>query len=248
MSGRLGRVGWSVAAIGVLTIGMTVVPPGPAAYANPNPNCSGSHNHQMGRFHVDSTDNRVGGIRTPIQFRTDSYLCVHSPTVASSSQWIGVGDPNPPSSGDPDSGQIRQAGWLHAPISDPGPYCQFYAINTGFPHEYSCGYINDSWEYWEIVAISPATGSNYFSIRDCGDDDLNPYSDCPEIARDTTPDVSISEASSEEDLDNDDTTCPAQERTAGSSADRVNFGTDAHAIHQKNEASSLANAEPPWVR
>jgi hypothetical protein len=204
-----------------LVAGMLVIQGGTASA---NPACSGTTNHAMGRSHPDSGDQRVAGMHAPLQLREDSYLCDASSQgiYTLSSQWLGLQDNY---AGDQDYGQIRQLGYTHEP--HPGPYCLFWAAGIGIPHEYNCSVTDNQYEFIQIVAVSQS-GPNVISIQDCGHSN---YDSCFEQGNGGTPNEYRASAVSEDSPDN--TNCPPQIQTAGSSGNPVNYGTLDHAIHIK---------------
>jgi hypothetical protein len=188
--------------------------------------CGTSASDHFGRYHTD-TDGRVAGIRAPIKLRRDSALC--SSSNAFTANYISIEDDN---SGSVDFGQIDQIGWddgaYNVPNGLSSPYCKFWAIGLGQPHDYSCS-ISDSTYTYFMVRIDAAATPDIIHIYDCGQS--SGYTSCTLKGQENAPDKARSTVTAE-------TNFPGQIHTLGSGGNPVNYGTSAFPIEQKNDTSS----------
>jgi hypothetical protein len=198
------------------------------------PGCGSDNYDAAGRAHT-SSDGDTAGIRGSIQLRTNSNLCdlVSGDTnVPSTSNWIALAEGGP----GPVPTDITQIGWIHDdPQYDGGfAFCEFYESGATLHLITPCSYPDLTTRYFAVQEF-PGEGSTYDEISDCGTDST--YTSCTGLA--SSPDWVQQTAFLEAE-----TSYGGQIIWAGSSANRVNYGTNGHPVDFLNDVFGTWAAVP----
>jgi hypothetical protein len=219
--------------VGVVAITLSLLSGVPSATA-----LAGCNFYGNAHYGADNQpgDGNIGGIRAPIQTRRDGTLCDPGGNdPVGTGNWIGIQSGSTSNRG----AKIVQIGLVHIwdPVFDQEKFAHFWEVidgsdgRTDKPHYYNfIGSQDDIFVYFRINKIDGGAGNpNLYRISECGAQ--NPtYDNCDTEDNNETVfnnDFSLAYA---ENQPGQGAPGACQIRMMGSTADKVDIGTDDHPI------------------
>lgn len=184
--------------------------------------CSGSTSAPFWLWTRSALD--VYGVRAPIQARRDGGLCGSRADDPFTAAWIGIQQ---------ESGSgITQIGYEKDFDSNSvGRWCRFWAIGTGFPHDYGCNTdANDTFMYFKVVRYYDTPTRTYrYNVDDCGTG--GGYGSC------TNKSSSQAAYGNPEGIVSAETDYGCVVHIMGSGTDRQNYGTSSYPVQGMDSTS-----------
>jgi hypothetical protein len=166
----------------------------------------------------------VYGVRAPVQARNDGGLCGSRADDPFAAGWIGIQQ---------ESGSgITQIGYeKDFDANSVAHWCRFWAIGTGFPHDYgTCNTTDDTFIYFEIVRYYDTPTRTYrYNVEDCGTG--GGYGNC------TNKSSSQAAYGNPEGVVSAETDYGCVVHILGSDADRQNYGTSSYPVQGMDSSS-----------